>query len=68
INQHTTSHHKVPDFVNSFSAGCLVGRRYQWHLSFLDIVRQDVRYQANKGYLFISTIIAGDDLLRSPLT
>ena len=67
INQHTTSRDRVPRFVNSFSAGCLVGRRYHWHMSFLDIVRQDVRYQANKGYLFISTIIAGDDLLRSQL-
>ncbi|MEO6039453.1 MAG: peptidoglycan-binding protein [Saprospiraceae bacterium] len=68
INQHTTSSDRVPDFVNSFSAGCLVGRRYQWHLSFLDIVRQDLRYQANKGYLFMTTIIAGDDLLRSAMT
>ena len=63
INQHSTSKDHVPDFVNSFSAGCLVGRRYNWHLSFLDIVRQDIRYQANKGYLFMSTVIAGNDLL-----
>ena len=64
VNQHSTSPDKVPEFVNSFSAGCLVGRRYAWHLSFLDIVEQDPRYLANQGYLFITTVIAGDDLLR----
>lgn len=63
INQHTTSEDRTPEFVNSYSAGCLVGRRYDWHMSFLDIVRQDVRYQSNKGYLFMSTVIPGDDLL-----
>jgi len=62
INQHSTSPDRVPEFVNSFSAGCLVGRRYAWHLSFLDIVQQDPRYLANEGYLFITTVIAGDDL------
>jgi len=63
INQHSTSPDGTPEFVNSFSAGCLVGRRYQWHLSFLDIVKQDPRYLNNKGYLFISTVIPGDDML-----
>ena len=62
INQHSTSPDKVPEFVNSFSAGCLVGRRYAWHTSFLDIVEQDPRFLANQGYLFITTVIAGDDL------
>lgn len=64
VNQHSTSPDKVPEFVNSFSAGCFVGRRYAWHMSFLDIVQQDPRYLANQGYLFISTIIDGSDLLR----
>ncbi len=64
INQHSTSEDQTPEFVNSYSAGCLVGRRYDWHMSFLDIVRQDVRYIANKSYLFVSTVIAGDDLLK----
>jgi len=64
INQHSTHPNRVPLLVNGYSAGCFVGRRYRYHLSFLDIVRRDVRYLQNKGYLFISTIISGDDLER----
>lgn len=63
VNQHSTSPNKTPDHVGPYSAGCLVGRRYQWHLTFLRIVKKDVRYQMNKGYLFMSTIIAGDDFV-----
>lgn len=62
INQHSTHPNHVPELVNAYSAGCFVGRRYHWHLSFMDIVRNDVRYQHNKGYLFMSTVISGDDL------
>lgn len=64
INQHATSPRYDPAFVDRYSAGCLVGRRYRWHMHFLHIVRQDTRYIMNKGYLFISTIINGDDLGR----
>jgi hypothetical protein len=64
INQHSTSETLVPSFVDKFSAGCLVGRRYRWHLSFLQIVRQDFRYAGNKGYVFMSTVINGDELAR----
>lgn len=64
INQHSTRAGTPPEFVDSYSAGCLVGRRYAWHLSFLNIVKQDERYRQNRGYLFISTIIPGDDLAK----
>lgn len=60
INQHSTSPNRTPDLVGPYSAGCLVGRRYTWHQKFLTIVKRDVRYQMNKGYLFMSTVIAGD--------
>lgn len=46
--------------VGPYSAGCLVGRWYQWHQKFLTIVRKDVRYQMEQRLLFISTIIPGD--------
>jgi hypothetical protein len=62
INQHSTAPNAVPEFVNSYSAGCLVGRRWAWHLSFLDIVREDIRYQHNKGYLFMTTVLPGDEI------
>lgn len=65
INQHSTRPGTPPERVDSYSAGCLVGRRWDWHLSFLDIVKEDVRYLQNQGYLFITTIIAGDDLAKS---
>ncbi|MCB0583564.1 MAG: peptidoglycan-binding protein [Phaeodactylibacter sp.] len=65
INQHSTRPGLVPGSVEKFSAGCLVGRRYDYHLSFLHIVRQDYRYQMNKDYMFISTVIDGDDLAKA---
>lgn len=64
INQHSTSQHTTPSQVNKYSAGCLVGRRFRWHLSFLHIVRQDIRFVLNKNYLFMSTIINGDELMK----
>ena len=64
INQHSTRPGTAPEFVDSYSAGCMVGRRYAWHLSFLEIVKQDERYRQNRGYLFISTIIPGDKLVK----
>lgn len=64
INQHGADPGRLPVLVNGYSAGCLVGRRYEWHLSFLETVRKDTRYQQNKGYLFVSAVIAGDDLAK----
>lgn len=63
INQHSTSPNKTPDLVGPYSAGCLVGRRYAWHLTFLRTVKRDIRYQINKGYLFMSAVIPGDEFL-----
>jgi hypothetical protein len=64
INQHTTSRTKTPDLIGPYSAGCLVGRRWDSHESFLQRVFRDYRYQMNKGYLFITAVIPGDDLVR----
>ena len=65
INQHTTSQTVVPELVGKFSAGCLVGRRYNSHMTFLRELKKDVRYQLNNGYLFVSAVIPGDDLMRT---
>lgn len=62
INQHSTAPNLTPAFVDKFSAGCLVGRRYRWHLSFMQMVRQDIRYALNKGYVFISAVLDGTEL------
>jgi len=63
INQHSTRFNLFPTTVNEFSAGCLVGHRYNYHLSFLHIVKQDYRYVNNTNYRFITTVINGDKLL-----
>jgi len=64
INQHSTSLYSIPDLVNKYSAGCLVGRRFRWHMSFLHIIRQDWRYATNKSYMFMTTVIDGVDLAK----
>lgn len=64
INQHTTAKDKIPPFVGVYSAGCLVGRRYAWHLKFLSAVKKDVRYKRNSSYLFVTAVLAGDDLAK----
>lgn len=62
INQHTTSETLIPELVGKFSAGCLVGRRYRSHMTFLATIKKDVRYQLNNAYMFVTAIIPGDDL------
>ena len=64
INQHSTSKNKIPATIGLYSAGCLVGRRYAWHLKFLAAVKKDVRYKRNSSYLFVTAVLAGDDLLK----
>ena len=46
------------------SAGCLVGRTKEGHKEFMAIIKQDRRYVANNDYVFYTTIIPGDDLLK----
>lgn len=63
INQHSTNPNYTPSLVGKYSAGCLVGQVYSEHLKFLATVRKDFRYQMNKGYYFVTTVLAGDDPL-----
>ncbi|MBD2250649.1 peptidoglycan-binding domain-containing protein [Nostoc parmelioides] len=62
INQHWGYDNK---FVDKASAGCLVGQTRQGHREFMQIIKQDRRYQLNNKYTFMSTIIAGDDLAKT---
>lgn len=62
INQHWGYDNK---FVDKASAGCLVGQSRQGHREFMQIIKQDRRYQLNNKYTFMSTIIAGDDLVKT---
>lgn len=62
INQHS-GHDQRADDIGRASAGCLVGRTTDEHRAFMALVKTDPRYrEATRGYRFISTVIAGDDL------
>lgn len=61
INQHNGYDNPVTH-VGKASAGCLVGRSRAEHRQFMKLIKQDRRYQANKRFIFTSTIIPGDAL------
>jgi peptidoglycan hydrolase-like protein with peptidoglycan-binding domain len=61
INQHS-GHNQAVENIGRASAGCLVGRTDQGHKEFMKIIKTDLRYEANNGYKFMTTVIGGDDL------
>lgn len=65
INQHSTSANYKGDLVGFYSAGCLVRKMWNDHLKFMEIVKSDVRYLSNPKYVFTTTIIDGNDFLRT---
>jgi|GEM_PF-1453614 len=62
INQHWGGDNPKSD-IGRWSAGCQVGRTRQGHRDFMKIIKSDPRYQANRSFVFTSTIIDGKDLL-----
>lgn len=64
INHHSTQPNFNSPTIGRFSAGCLVGMRYEWHLKFIQLLKRDVRYERNHNYMFMTTVIAADDLLK----
>lgn len=48
--------------VGRASAGCLVGKTRSGHQAFMKLIKRDRRYQVSNNYVFMTTIIAGDDL------
>lgn len=60
INQHWGYDLPRTDIQNA-SAGCLVGRLKSGHRDFMKRVKEDVRFQQNSGYLFMTTIVARED-------
>ncbi|AKG20643.1 peptidoglycan-binding domain-containing protein [Calothrix sp. 336/3] len=63
VNQHWGYDAPQNDIKNA-SAGCLVGRMRQGHREFMALIKQDRRYTRNPGYVFYTTIIPGDDLVK----
>lgn len=62
INQHGTRPGYRGQMVGMFSEGCLVGFDWDMHIAFIQEVKKDVRYQKDQNHMFLTTIIAGDDL------
>lgn len=50
--------------IGMAGAGCLVGRSRKEHKDFMALIKQDKRYQRNEVYLFLTTIIPGDDFIK----
>ncbi len=63
INQHWGGDSPV-DAVGRWSAGCLVGRTRDGHREFMRIVKEDADYRRNPNYVFSTTVIPGDDLVK----
>jgi hypothetical protein len=63
INQHWGGDSPV-DAVGRWSAGCLVGRTRDGHREFMEIVKDDPDYRRNPNYVFSTTVIPGDDLVK----
>jgi hypothetical protein len=59
VNQHWG--YDMPQ-VDGASAGCLVGKSKFGHRQFMQIVKSDNRYQANKKYVFWTAILDGSKL------
>lgn len=64
INQHG-GYDQPADDIGKASAGCLVGRLMSGHRAFMEIVKGDPRYKANRNYIFKSTIFAAADIVRA---
>ncbi|MEM7716215.1 MAG: peptidoglycan-binding domain-containing protein [Cyanobacteria bacterium P01_A01_bin.68] len=63
INQHY-GYDYPRNNIGYASAGCLVGRTRKGHRDFMRLIKQDWRYQNNRKYKFMTTIIAGDDFVK----
>jgi hypothetical protein len=64
INQHW-GYDMPTNNVGLASAGCLVGKTRQGHREFMAIIKTDKRYVADRNFIFTTTIIAGNDLLKN---
>lgn len=61
INQHSTRPGYIGNTVENWSEGCLVGKNWDDHLKFIQLVKTDSRYVSNNDFIFTTTIIAGDE-------
>lgn len=51
--------------VDRSSAGCLVGQSRDSHKVFMQLIKQDRRYQLSNHYIYMTTVIPGDELAKT---
>lgn len=61
INQHW-GYDLPSNDIGKASAGCLVGRSRKGHRQFMEIVKSDPRYRADRNYLFSTIVIPGNEI------
>lgn len=61
INQHH-GFDLLRNDIGHAGAGCLVGRTIAGHREFMQLIKQDRRFQSSNSYKFLTTIIPGNEL------
>jgi len=65
INQHGTRigyNDSNKNGVENWSEGCLVGKDWNKHIEFINLLKQDPRFKTNNEFIFTTTIIPGDQI------
>lgn len=62
INQHGTRIGYKDGKVENWSEGCLVGKDWNKHLEFIELLKTDKRYKNNNEFIFTTTIISSDEI------
>lgn len=60
INQHSTRPGYTGNSVSNWSEGCLVGRNWEEHLKFIELLKTDPRYTPD--FIFTSAVLAGNEI------
>ncbi len=56
INQHWGYSHPADD-IGTASAGCLVGRTREGHRAFMELIKSDPRYKADRDFIYTTAIL-----------
>ena len=62
INQHWGYDAPLGD-LGTTGAGCLVGRTKNGHRKFMELIKDDPRYNVNNSYRFVPAVMPGDEIL-----
>lgn len=62
INQHSTAPGFSGKKVGAHSAGCLVGKDWEAHIAFIEVLKSTSAYMKDPEHVFLTTVISGSDL------